>query len=334
MKKTFITACLISAAGIAGAQDFHLSQYDVATQYLNPAVTGMYAREKGDYRIYSDYRSQWKAIGVKPFSTAYLAYDMPFHKWDRNFGLGAYLINNRTGSGHFNTLNFMVSAAYDIMNKSDGEHYLTTGLQMGIIYKSFNPDTYTYDIQYSYAEGGFDQSIASGENFSKTSLVKFDANYGIYYKYLDKDKKAHPFAGFSIQHLTRPNESFTAQKSRLPMRFNFYGGCDVQVDEKIKLVPKFLYMNSAKASEINLGMLMYYKIKETTYEALVGADYRHKDAVAIHAGIKQDQHVFRFSYDINTSYLNNFTGGRGAWELSLILTGEKGKPLFDKTSMF
>ena len=49
MKKIFISASLISILGTAGAQDFHLSQYDVATQYLNPAVTGMYAYEKGDY---------------------------------------------------------------------------------------------------------------------------------------------------------------------------------------------------------------------------------------------------------------------------------------------
>lgn len=353
-QKTILnTACLIflSLANFASAQDFHLSQYDAVIQYMNPAMTGMYQYEKGDYRISSDYRSQWKSLGVRPYSTAYLAYDMPFKKWEKNFGLGAYLINNRSGVGHFNTLNFMVSAAYDVMNKSDGKHYLTTGLQLGILNKSFNPSTFTYDIQYSFAAGGFDQTIANGEAFDKTNILRFDANYGIYYKYIEKGKKAHPFAGFSIQHVTRPNESFTGAKSKLPMRFNFQTGCDVQVNEKLKLVPRFLYMNQARANEINIGLLAYYRVKDKEPEvsfgnaigtvkneggvdALLGLDYRHKDAVIIHAGIKIDRHIFRFSYDINTSYLNRFSGGRGAWEFSLILVGEKGKSLLPQKSMF
>src|ERR1041385_5654159 len=57
------------------AQDFHLSQYDAATQYMNPALTGMYLGELGDYKIYTDYRSQWKTISTRPYSTMYVAYD-------------------------------------------------------------------------------------------------------------------------------------------------------------------------------------------------------------------------------------------------------------------
>lgn len=353
MKTISNYACLIflAIANFSFAQDFHLSHYDAATLYMNPATTGMYEYEKGDYKIASNYRSQWKSLGVKPYSTAYLAYDMPFNKWQKNFGLGGYLINNRSGVGHFNTLNFMASAAYNIINKSYHKHYLTTGLQLGIINKSFNPTTFTYDIQYSFAAGGFDQTIPNGESFDKTNTLRFDANYGIYYKYIENGKKAHPFAGFSIQHLTRPNESFTSVKSRQPMRFNIQTGCDVQVDEKFKLAPRFLYMHQARANEINLGMLAYYRIKEKQKEvgfgdaispaknegavdAMLGLDYRHKDAVIIHAGIKIDRHIFRFSYDINTSYLNNFSGGRGAWEFSLILVGEKGKSLLPPRSMF
>ncbi len=312
---------------IVVAQDFHFSQYDATTLYMNPALTGMYGEEKGDYKIYSNYRSQWKALGIKPYSTASIGYDQPIRKGERDFGLGAYLIDQRAGVGQFNTMNFMVSGAYDIMHKADGKHYLTTGLQMGVLYRNFNPNSFTYDVQYDPSIGGFDSNIPSGENFGKTSILKFDANLGIYYKYLDKAKKAHPFAGFSVQHITKPNESFTSAKSKMPMRFNFNGGCDITVNEKLKLSPRFLYMNQAKANEITIGMLAYYKIKEP-YDILLGCDYRNKDAVIFHAGIKQDKHIFRFSYDMNTSYLNAFSGGRGAWEFSLILTGEKGKPLF------
>ena len=230
-------------------------------------------------------------------------------------------------------MNAMLSAAYDILNKADGKHYLTTGVQIGIIYTSFNPNNFSYDNQYSAATGGFDNNIPSGETFPATSTVRLDVNYGLYYKYIDKEKNVHPFAGFSIQHVNEPYVSLTELKARMPMRFNFQGGCDFQVNEALKLSPRILYMSEASASEINVGILAYYKLKDP-YQLLGGIDYRLNDAFIIHAGIKEGRHTFRFSYDVNTSYLKTFSAGKGAWEFSLILTGEKGKPLFSTKPMF
>src|ERR1017187_6712827 len=217
---------LILRIGIGNAQDFHMSQFDATTLYMNPATTGMYADEKADFRIYSDYRTQWASIGIKPFSTAYVAYDMHLKKWGRNFGIGGYIIDNNAGVGNFNTMNAMISAAYDILNKAEGKHYLTTGIQLGILYNSFNPSNFTYDNQYSSTMGGFDNSIPSGENIPATSMVRLDANYGLYYKYIDKEKKFHPYAGFSIQHVNEPNMTIIELETRLTIRYNYLVGCD------------------------------------------------------------------------------------------------------------
>ena len=167
MKKyiTYIAAFVLTGS-ILKAQDFHVSQYDVTSMYVNPALTGMYGDEKGDYKAYIDTRSQWRAFGVKPFFTTYLAYDMPYTIKEKKVGFGAYFINNRTGPGNFNTTGFMLSGAYNILDKkANGVHYLTTGLQLGLFYKAFNNDI-TYDVQYDpYADGGsFNQNISSGEN--------------------------------------------------------------------------------------------------------------------------------------------------------------------------
>ena len=222
MRNIYKYVCLIflPMANIASAQDYHLSHYDVAALYMNPAMTGMYGYKEGDYKIYSVYRSQWKAISSKPFTSTYLAYDRPFKKWNKTFGLGGYLINSKAGAGQFGTLNCMFSAAYDITNNAEGKHYLTTGLQMGILNKQFNPFTITYDVQYSPSIGGFDPNIPNQENFSRASILRFDANIGIFYKYIEKEQKVHPLFGFSIQHVTKPNESFSSINSRSPMRFN------------------------------------------------------------------------------------------------------------------
>src|ERR1051326_2108552 len=149
------------------AQDFHLSQFDAAPHYFNPALTGVYFDTKADYKIYSDYRTQWRAIGIKPFSTYYLAYDMPW----KQYGFGGYLIHNRNGVGGLNTINFMPSAAYKITNETNSPHNLSVGAQLGIIYRSFDPNRFTYDSQFTTNDPtGFDQNISSGENFSKVSL--------------------------------------------------------------------------------------------------------------------------------------------------------------------
>ncbi len=335
--KLHILIFLLTVALAGKAQDFHLSQYDMAGMYINPALTGMYGGDKGDYKIYADYRSQWRSLGVKPFSTTYLAYDMPYQIKDKKIGLGGYFVNNRTGPGNFNTTELMISGAYDILNeKAKEKHYLTTGLQMGIFYKAFNTNRLTYDVQYtpSLDGGSFDKNVSSGEVYSNTSIVRFDANYGIYYKFIDPAKKAHPFVGLSLSHFTKPNESFVGTKDRMPIRFLMNGGCDIKLNDKFDITPRFLYMNQAKSSEINAGILAYYKITENDTKVMAGFDYRHKDAVILHLGVKQDNYYLRFSYDINTSYLNTFSKNRGAWEISLVLVGEKKKPFFKALGRF
>jgi type IX secretion system PorP/SprF family membrane protein len=320
---------IIAFSGGMNAQDFHLTQYDAFHLYMNPALTGNYLGEDADYKINSVYRSQWRSMIRKPFTTYGLSYDQPY----KRFGIGAYILNNRSGAAKFNTLNFQLSGSYFITDPEKSPHLLNVGLQMGLFYKSFNPNNLLFESQYDNSTGSLNADINSGENFDRTSLVKFDANVGVFYKYKEDSKKYAPFLGFSVFHLSRPSESFTADKNNVPMRFNMNAGCDFQVNDKLKLTPTILYMTQAKASDLNIGMMGYYRLKDTKSDVMIGLNYRVKDAVSLQVGIKQnEQHTFRISYDVNTSYLNNYTGGRGAIEFSLILSGKKNKPLF--TSKF
>jgi len=315
---------LISAS--LNAQDFHMSQYDATTLYMNPALTGMYLGEKGDFRITDDYRQQWKALGIKPFSTIYLSYDMPVTVKKKKIGLGAYLVNERAGQGNFNTLEFMASAAYNIIEGSE-KHYLTTGLQLGFFNKSFSPSSFTYDAQYSGSTGNFDSNLPTDESNSNTNLLRLDANVGIYYKFIATESKVHPYAGFSIDHLNIPKETFAGTTTRLPMRFNYNAGCDIKVNETFTVVPKVLYMQQSTATELFFGAEMRYKLSGE-YTALLNLNYRNQDAFVFDIGLKKGGHVLRLGYDLNTSGLSNYTGGRGAFEISLIITGIKGQSLF------
>jgi type IX secretion system PorP/SprF family membrane protein len=302
------------------AQDFHVSQYDVLTLYNNPALTGvLHDESKADYKIYLTNRSQWKAI-VKPYKTYSIAFDMKY----KRFGIGALLINNRSGLGNFNTLNFLLSGSYFIIKDPNSPHTLTAGIQMGLLNKSFDPQKYLYESQYNSSTGTLDENIVSGETYSKTNVLRFDANIGVFYSYNDKEKKYHPYVGFSFYHLTKPNESFSTTESRMPMRFSLNPGCEFIVSEKVKLIPSILYMNQAKSSEFNIGALGTYRIKEKN-DVIYGLNYRWKDAVIIQVGFRKDNIIFRMSYDVNTSYLSSYTGNRGAFEMSLTMSGKKGE---------
>jgi type IX secretion system PorP/SprF family membrane protein len=327
MNKYFALFAIIGSSLSLSAQDFHLSQFDAADLYMNPGTTGMFKGEPGRYRVSADYRSQWRSLGLKPFSTMYISFDMPLQKYEDQWGVGGFIANNHGAPGQFRTIQVMGSGAYNIMHESR-EHYLTAGLQMGLIYKSYNQGDFTYDEQYESSSGTFNSALNSGESFSKYSKTAFDAAIGIHYRYGTEFQEYHPFGSFSVQHLAMPNESLTGEKNRMPMRFNFLGGCEMQLKEDFMLAPRILYMNQRKAWEFVIGTMGYYTIKNSSLDAVFGVDYRHKDAVVAHIGFRQGSSIFRFSYDINIAGVNDYTNGKGAWEFSLILVGAKNQPLF------
>lgn len=337
MKKTRIHILyFLAAAVICRAQDFHVSHYDVTGMYLNPAVTGIYGPEKPDYRVYLDHRSQWKALGIKPYTTSYLGYDMFTKIQGRRLGFGGYLINNNTGINNLNTVNFMVSASYDIINAPQKtvsrikpiKQILTIGIQMGLLYRSVNPNNLSYDVQYSSSTGTFDRSVPNQEtHFNYQNMIRFDAAYGLYYKYLKSGKKFHPYAGFSMFHLNKPRESMTGTSNRLPIRHTGQLGCDIKLDDDNNLKVRLLYMNQARSDEFISGILYHHKVKGSPFGLAVGIDYRLRDAGIFSLAVNNDSYAIRLSYDVNVSFLQNYLRRRGAIELSLIYSGEKGKSI-------
>jgi type IX secretion system PorP/SprF family membrane protein len=316
------------------AQDFHLTQYDAFSLYLNPALTGNYLGDSWDYRVYSVYRTQWKTLPNKPYSTYGIGYDMPY----KRFGIGGYLLDNRSGSMNFNTLNFQLSGSYNITDPKKSPHLLTVGLQSGLFYKTFNFNNVLFENQYDNSTGQLNSNIASGEAFQKTSRVNFDANMGVFYKYKDANVKYSPYVGFSVFHLNMPKENFTGNSSRLPMRFNLQVGSDFKLNDTWKVTPMILYMNQAQAWELNIGALSCYKIKtekkDINCDLIFGLNYRVKDAVMIQLGMKCNNINLRMSYDINTSYLSAYSKNRGGFEITLQVSGKKGQSLFKSIPIF
>jgi type IX secretion system PorP/SprF family membrane protein len=295
-----------------------MSQYDMLPLYYNPAETGVYfGKDDTKYRFNGTYRSQWQKLQGKPYSSIGVGYDMALKK---RYGVGLLMMDHIAGTSNFATYQLLLSGAYRITSEESKKHFLSVGLQMGIFQKRFAYSYLLFENQYTTTDG-LDPNLSNGENLPDLSIVRFDANIGIHYKFIDPNRRFDPSAGFSIYHLTTPNESFTGQKNRLPMRFNGILNCEIHANDYVTITPNALFMYQRGATELNAGVLVGYAVQDSPYELLGGASYRLRDAMVFHLGMKQGPNVFRISYDIVTSPLKKYGGSRGGFEMGVIYSG-------------
>jgi type IX secretion system PorP/SprF family membrane protein len=316
---TVLTVLFISASVFG--QDYHFSQFDVSPVKLNPALTG----QNNDYNYIAAvmYRNQWRNLSNKPFSNFNLSYEMPI---DRRWGVGGY-ISNFDGAKVYNEFNMVVSGSYSVSRPGNKRYQLTTGLQAGFINKNINDRDLTFNNQYE--SGGFNPDISSEENLTRLSKFVPEINFGIYYKYLGKTSRAKvkPYAGFSVFHISSPKQEFlegTEDVARLPRRFVIHGGAEVKFTREFTADVKFRNQWQGRGSEYFFGSDFNYKIDystNTSVKALLY--YRVKDAFVAGFGIQYMNMTFITTYDITTSGLKDFNGGRGALEFSMIFSPRK-----------
>ena len=304
----------------AKAQDFHLSQYDAASLYLNPSLVGQF---DGKYRIHGHYRTQWGAVSSKPFNTAAISFDMPYKK----FAFGAQVLNYRAGAGNYDALGITLNGGYSFTFDKKQVHKLSLGIQLGLIQKSVNFDNLFFENQYTTTNGGtFDQSLPTGETFGSSNFWVPDLNAGFVYYYGEDQKRINPFIGASAFHLTQPNESFYGVANKLPIRYMVHGGVKYNLSERIQLLPKVILMRQENAQELNYSLMLHYHLKSSGAIILFSPTYRSSDAFIVEAGVKYGSYTVRMGYDFNTSTLNNFSDGKGGFEISLTYIPKVFKP--------
>lgn len=323
MKKLLFAFALLSFAEVK-AQDFHMSMYDAAPMYLNPAMTGLF---DGNWRVHAQYRNQWKAINFKPYNSALVSFDVPYKKW----GFGIQIANYRAGIGNFNVFQALLSSAYTVSLGKKRFHNLSFGIQGGVTNKSVQYQLLSYDNQYTTQNGGgFNTSIASGENFQTQSKFTPVLNFGMLYYFSKQKSRINPFIGASIFNLLQPNESFFGNTSRLPMRLYIHTGIRINITELVYIIPKVLIMQQKNFSEQTFALDAGYYLKGSDLYLLAGAIYRTKDAFVLSLGVKKSNVTAKIAYDVNTSSLTNTSSGRGAFEISVTYVHQKKKPNSDK----
>lgn len=318
MKKIqkILPALFMSAAMVCGlsnttkGQDAQLSQAYASPVLFNPANTGML--KFTDMRISALYRTQWSSLATS-FNTFAMSFDMAAN--DR-WGFGGVFVNTDEANVIASS-NFLLSAAYQVTDPNQTKYMITTGAQLGTLYKRINTNGMIFNSQFDGRN--FDNDLPSGEQFDRTSRFMIDASIGIAYKSTDRTKKVNPYADFALFHVTTPNESFIGEKkSKLPMRMLGSLGARIEINRDFMIDPSVTWMRQREAQQFFINAMAHYAITGTPYQVLGGLGYRTSDAAILTAGIRHNANIFCISYDINTSSLSEYSKNRGALEFSVI----------------
>ena len=301
------------------AQDFHLSMYDAAPMFLNPAMTGLV---DGNVRVHAQYRNQWNSVAFKPYNTALISLDAPKGKW----GFGGQIMNMRAGVGNYNVLQGLLSVSYAVPLDKNKFNNISFGLQAGVTQKTIEAGLYTFNNQYSSTDGGyFDKSLSSGESFNKQSFVTPQVNAGFMYYNAKQQARLNPFFGYSAFNLTNPKETYFNTTNKLPIRHYVHAGLRINITELFYVIPKVLIMLQKNASEQMYSVDLGYFLKEQEFYLLAGVNYRYNDATVLYVGARKGSFMGKVAYDANVSSLRDVSKYKGAFEISLTYIGKKSK---------
>jgi type IX secretion system PorP/SprF family membrane protein len=314
MKISVLVAALFACNGLKAQVDPHFSQYYVYPAWLNPALTGAF---DGSYRVSGIYRSQWGNIST-PFSTPGFAVDVTTAN---NVNFGASVLKQTAGNGGYSYTTAYGNVAYTGVRFGRGEmQRVVFGIQAGMIDRRFDANKLTFGDQWI---GTGQATVATADVAGREPATSFDAGAGVLYFDAQPGKKANLFGGFSVSHLTRPDDQFSGfGDDKLPIRSTFHAGMRIAVNEVFTITPNLLYLAQGTAREKMLGAYGQYRVNPDV-ELLLGMNYRFNDAFSPYAGFTYKNTVLGVSYDVNTSELGKMAKGANSFEISLSFVGKK-----------
>jgi type IX secretion system PorP/SprF family membrane protein len=288
----------------AFCQDPTFSQFYANPLYLSPSFAG--ATE--EYRFSMNYRNQWPSVtGV--FHTYSIGFDKAMPNF--NSGIGVLATYDVAGSGDLSTTNIGLLYSYDFnINK---EWHIRPGVNFKFYYLGLNIYKLIFNSQIT---GSGTTPPVTPPPFDNVADVDFATSALVY-----NDKI---WAGFTLDHLFTPKQSFYGDESKLPVKLNLYGG--VRILGQTRLRKKLIEALSVAANfqaqgryyQTDIG-LYYYKdplIFGLWYRGIPFMTSQPGDALIGLVGIKTKNLHIGYSYDFTISNLISSSGG--AHEVSIV----------------
>jgi len=310
--KTLVALIVLASTGLtaANAQDarFTPSFYSNPLK-LNPAVMGM----NSDLKIMLNYRSQWGSIGSGYTSSSFTAMSPIFLGGNNEkLDLGLNVTNNKEGA--FSDLDAKLAIGYNVKLSNSG--YLSFTLQGGLIQKSLDATSLTFDDQYVL--GSYDPANPTSQAIASEKVSFADLGFGMmwYFNSPEESSKLHGYVGVSGYHLNQSNETFVVGDGNLNRRFSCQAGLKIRGENKIDFTPNIIANFQSASQEIIGGIIMDYRVGEDG-KALLGAWYRAKDSYPIMLGFDHKYFLVNYTYDMTSSILGNTIAGLSTHEITL-----------------
>lgn len=297
------------------AQDPYYTQYYNAPLYYNPALTGI---DKG-LKIRVNYRDQWPQY-TDDLKSYNFSMDVAERFMPGAGGLGIIFNTNKEGKGFIkrNQIGGSLSARIRMSN------YWTSqlGLMVSFIQKQIDNDDFIWSDQLDNLHGLlYPNSSFAGFTSQNTSYVDLNLGYAVKYE----KHYVSATLGLAVQHLTKPNESFSDLEQRLSRKYIFSSDFVIlqrsNPKKGFKFNPGLLYeyysgyhtftLGSNVARSVMYGGLWYRSKQSQIY---------NYQAVSVLVGLnipmvnKYSRIKFMYSYDIS---VNNMKGNGGAHEITL-----------------
>ncbi len=300
------------------AQDPQYSQYYAAPLNLNPGLVGI--NQKG--RAGLNYRNQWPSIDA---TFENYSFYIDYNWVDYYSSLGLIVNTDREGIAGLRST--MIGLQYAYQLQLNYEWTFRPAVQLAYYQRDINFDRLTFGDQFD-ATGQVVLANTNEQFNTGLNANFFDISFGgIFF-----NEKI--WGGFSIYHVTEPNQALAGGESPLYQRRSFHGGIKIPFHDISKkaqnkplkersLTPTFNYRSQSEFDQLDLGV--YFTLEPL----LLGVWYRgipvkslegipNNESVIFMTGLTTKNVSIGYSFDFTVSDLGINSGG--AHEISLTYT--------------
>lgn len=323
LKSAILGCCLFSFLFIS-AQDPHFTNYNIANQQFNPAMTGQFEQT---VRATLLHRSQWRTVGTGYKTNGVDAqYKLLSYVSDSYAGFGLFVLQDEMGKAGMKTFAVMGTAAYHLV--ANQKNLLSSGVTLGYYQRNLDTRGLTWDAQFNGIS--YDPSLDDKERVLTDRRSTIDIGVGVNWKHKGKKRYA---LGYALRHASQQVTQVARGNDRIRFRQTFTA----------QWISKFKYFDlrydamvqrQAGAQEIVFGLTGFYRLGsdsrytnvKTSNSIMAGVFYRYNDAIHPYIGA-EIYHVaaITFGYDFRSPKMPGITTGVGGPEFSISYLGSYGR---------
>jgi len=326
--------CLFLFTGALLGQDGLFTNFDEASFYHNPALTGFIPGD-ATTRLQIRAREQWRSfLGNGAYRTMTTGIERRFCGNDDGdyFAFGGHVVADWQGEPSLRRIDLFGSFAYtkDFSSRSQ-TRLLSGGFEAGYLQFNLEQGELTFDDQ-------FDDPNLPDELLAFQNLLVFDYGIGVFLTQFANAKSGYGFSlGASAKHLGQPELQFidnfapntdSQTTVKLPTRFTFHAGGNLPTPALGNTSLSLLAVASIQGPHnqfVGRVLLNLERTKRgdgrylslgTAYRINAGVNGPGADAVILVGQWNSPGYRFSVNYDMNVSRLRTATNGVGALELS------------------